>query len=932
MRFPEEIEMGGVAARATRDTRERRKAGLAIEMVGRPAQAPTPPDSPLLPLGTAAGDYAQLTYVDLSRSQPAIEYIARTGRLPRWLARCTSLRYLVATHMDIAVVEDWVSEALPALRVVRLGFNRIQTWPDHMVRLKDLEVLDLEGNPCVDNQGIKSESFKSFYASLGAANWNASLQAGATLTGFGTDLAGAVKKLSSRATGSSSSASSSSGTKASSMRSKKAASTAGTASSGSSGGGGGRRHKLFKNLNKHKDELAKSSNSNSNNNNGFAAYSGPSAMGGSGMVMGGPMGIGFGFTAGAANPRAMASPSRATSTVPSAPSTTNMSDDEDDTDSDADGDMLTPLEPSTHLPTMLLRPSPVQSPALYSPSPSPADVGTPRTSLVSSGSFGSAAGMPALTTTPGATPSPGASPVLVDSKHPDPFGLINTDDGSVMSNITVQPTEQIRTRIVANLLQASYELTRGSVYDASPACRGASLTTVATAATATTATTWSTSRSMSTTASSISTATSTSTLSKSENILRRYVDNEKISLVQGQTGLLDPAFRARRTQDFLAEEHSYVARLGEFMDAYIRPKGTMPKRAKATFFRGLPEMFKLHESTIEPSLYKWLGDTLAGKDPNCQKLCSQFLGLIDKHIAPLYTTYADLYVEHRHRVGDLLRTPIVEAASRAIAFDAAIIGGSSSACFDPSSDISNWLRTQNRSKALSLPGGAEAYMALPFERLYEYAVFFGQLAVMCEPAQLVARRLVALAGEVEQRKPVHIREQRTRDLMRLFKVPVELDGLGPYVCDATVAVLMRVRLEDAAPGSRANDVVVRLGSDRAPKSLVADMFDTSRPNAVDSRLRVIVYTRGIVIVDAHSGRGYYAGKTGSLLASGSAIDVDFPAFAKDAPYPVLRFMIPDRREWLLCSLRTYTGCTPDTGVSPANRDYFVAAINSGSIN
>jgi hypothetical protein len=198
---------------------------------------------------------------------------------------------------------------------------------------------------------------------------------------------------------------------------------------------------------------------------------------------------------------------------------------------------------------------------------------------------------------------------------------------------------------------------------------------------------------------------------------------------------------------------------------------------------------------------------------------------------------------------------------------------------------------------------------------------------MCSPAQVVSRRLVALAGEVEQRKPAHIRAQRTKDLTKLFKIQ---DDLGTYVCDATVAVVSRSHLQDAPPGSRANDVIYHVGSDRTPKSFTCEYFDTIR--AVDSRFRLIVFTRGTVIADTFSGKIVYTGNTGSILSTASPFDMEFPALMRDASYPVLRLVILERQEWLLCSLRTYSGCTAETGPTGINRDYLVNAINSGSIN
>lgn len=129
-----------------------------------PATAPpTPPVT--IPPPVKAEEIATLVYIDLSASASTVQMIKSTGRLPRWLQKCASLEYLVAKNLRITVIDEWVSEKLTNLKVIRLNDNQISTWPDHLVRLlpHNLLFVDLDGNPCMNNMFKKSAGFKAMY-------------------------------------------------------------------------------------------------------------------------------------------------------------------------------------------------------------------------------------------------------------------------------------------------------------------------------------------------------------------------------------------------------------------------------------------------------------------------------------------------------------------------------------------------------------------------------------------------------------------------------------------------------------------------------------------------------------------------------------------------------------------------------------------------
>lgn len=118
-------------------------------------------------------DYSLLTYIDLSSSvflpsssSSVAELISSTGRLPRWLKKCMALQYLIAPGMGITVLEEWISQSLKQLKVLRLNDNLINTWPDHLATLLPfnlLQVVNLEGNPCFLNLCERCPTFANDY-------------------------------------------------------------------------------------------------------------------------------------------------------------------------------------------------------------------------------------------------------------------------------------------------------------------------------------------------------------------------------------------------------------------------------------------------------------------------------------------------------------------------------------------------------------------------------------------------------------------------------------------------------------------------------------------------------------------------------------------------------------------------------------------------
>lgn len=133
-----------------------------------PKQTSSTMPSPMTTLNNAAiksDDISNLTYIDLGASASTVQMIKSTGRLPKWLQKCTALECLVAKNLKITFIDDWVSEKLLNLRIIRLNDNSITTWPDHLAKLlpHKLTVIDLDGNPCMTNMFKKSIAFRAMY-------------------------------------------------------------------------------------------------------------------------------------------------------------------------------------------------------------------------------------------------------------------------------------------------------------------------------------------------------------------------------------------------------------------------------------------------------------------------------------------------------------------------------------------------------------------------------------------------------------------------------------------------------------------------------------------------------------------------------------------------------------------------------------------------
>lgn len=114
-----------------------------------------------------AEDYSFISYLDLSTNPAHAQSVQSTGKLPTWVQKCTNLQYLIADGLGLTTIDEWVSELLIQLRVLRVPNNNITMWPDHLARLlpyDQITVIDLEANPCFITFCERCPRFTTEYA------------------------------------------------------------------------------------------------------------------------------------------------------------------------------------------------------------------------------------------------------------------------------------------------------------------------------------------------------------------------------------------------------------------------------------------------------------------------------------------------------------------------------------------------------------------------------------------------------------------------------------------------------------------------------------------------------------------------------------------------------------------------------------------------
>lgn len=107
-------------------------------------------------------DLSSVKELDLASMPEAREQMWRTGRLPKWLCHLNRLERLRAGQCGLVVIEPWLLE-LKELKELYVEYNNIATWPWFLVELKNLTIISIQGNPCLELAFAKDNSFREAY-------------------------------------------------------------------------------------------------------------------------------------------------------------------------------------------------------------------------------------------------------------------------------------------------------------------------------------------------------------------------------------------------------------------------------------------------------------------------------------------------------------------------------------------------------------------------------------------------------------------------------------------------------------------------------------------------------------------------------------------------------------------------------------------------
>jgi len=105
-----------------------------------------------------------ITRLNLSGLDAAKSHTFWKGRLPKWILGFPNLQVLDASRSGLLILEPWLLE-LGQLQVLHLKQNHISTWPSFLSGAERLEIVNLNGNPCLEKAFQKSPSLRSTYFS-----------------------------------------------------------------------------------------------------------------------------------------------------------------------------------------------------------------------------------------------------------------------------------------------------------------------------------------------------------------------------------------------------------------------------------------------------------------------------------------------------------------------------------------------------------------------------------------------------------------------------------------------------------------------------------------------------------------------------------------------------------------------------------------------
>lgn len=767
---------------------------------------------PSLPsIGSGLDTLSTLTYLDLSTSANCINIVQTTGRLPRWIQKCTSLQYLVAKNVGLTVLDEWVGQKLINLKVIRLPHNKIATWPSHLARLlpySQLAVIDLEGNPCLENLFRKSPSFAKMYHAADELQNN-------------DDASTVVETKSIKDPGT---AVIVPATKKSSKNKKYTTSGSSIAvvvenkimSSPESGWKMSKKKKEDPEVveEEEEDEEEEEEESDDDMLTSLAPSSCPPPL---------------------LKPNEQTSPvyAKYQKTISSTPQ------------------MNTPQSfgtPQTATP---------QSDVSVGNTPStPGSAYTPSDRHVSGliGSDYSHSGRPGR----GSTYSVATS--VVPST---PRELVNLPISLAdkWANQRVEQSELEKSKIILRVLQDIHEISAGEAI--SPLLVSSPTTSVKLSA--------GFARLSTNSHGSSDSERSRHTRMNSIDIINSYLEggsnadscvyrNKKSSEPTTPTyeipislsSPLESSTLILHLETFMSREIEFISQMSKFCKL-MNSKSKYRKKLQP-LLGNLPEIYHLHAETTKKVFSSALQKVKKDQDQNLVALAH--------HVNTTLTTIRQAYYQYALGVQENVRQakfwmnlppPSNHSQTTLASSELALFTPSSVPTLHPDGELGQWLRECTRKKHREVPSIID-YMVLPFERIDEWHSFFEKLSIHYPVLHQTSNSINEMIEEINRRKPLRSLRRRREELESHFGLTN--DAYGDLICDASVTLQRQIVLEDVTMGSKNKDVIYSVttelpnGTPRTEttaKSLKVSVFQTR--NMRNTTVRFLVFKKKLLIAD-----------------------------------------------------------------------------------
>lgn len=795
-------------------------------------------------------DYTNLTYLDLSISDYTKSVFAATGRLPRWIKQCTALEYLIGTNLPITVVDEWVSQCLIKLRVIRLNDNQISTWPDHLAQLLPydmLTVVDLEGNPCFNNFCERYPQFAIEYAKCSSNHKDGFPKqfSASEMSSSSPRRSLGLNKRSSKPTNVSKpslvttslpfdvSAPESVGDLDPMRSTKKMESN--------SSGFFGRKHRKANSL-QVQGKLSRLSlnHSSSNLHKVHVFESKKNTLPERFPDISEPLNIQTNSKSEITKSNLHSAPTDKSVTnttlalsenepekitskdqgqVISGPyrenneagfsnfnisATLDQLNGEYVDDSSEDDDALTSLEPIAH---KLMRPEFTSPPCLGPPNDRGSETALPSASTSSS------------------SQQFNINNLTIDVSDHLLLQLNNQVSPDVWAQKRIEPSEIEKSKLVLNLLRDIWEMSTSNILQPEP---NLSATAVASNSDkrksvgsgslilGVSGTQYSSKRN------SIQSIKEIETPNKSEaDIGRKSILS---SLARGaskklkaddMSGRLDTQKHASSSQSnyydesngvpsrrqvieilsrFVDDEKTFVKKMGEFMTIYVKSKKCPPKVTR--MFNDIPQINKLHSGLLLPSLQKCLEGYNSSKDPQLEKLSSLVLTNIDEF--RIYILY-EISVDESIRMFNFWKRLSRRGSDQSmVSYGTAV--PSVTSYQHPDAIISEWIQKCHGHKLHSLPSVSD-YLQLPTEHLWRYRSVLKTLSSVSPDLEKAYKRFNSICKQVEQEKMVAAEERRVSEFENLYNLSAYLPerpacmSKRKYFGDAVVQLKSEIYLE-----------------------------------------------------------------------------------------------------------------------------------------